>query len=723
MITLPSNARVLWLFVRLRVQRMRNTLGRGKRTTNPILMSLVALGMVFGFFSIHQNALTGLVKLGDGYLAGLATYASMLWLAAWLMSLASRDFARAEWDLEWLITLPLAKERLVFLRVAERTLTNQIALLAFVPLFALLAYRGGVAWYLAGPAGLLFALPLLLIVATLQTVVDTGLRVHLKPSQIRNLQGVFNVLAIITLYASLGFAGRVPPAIEYLRVRFGDLLLHTPAGWGVRLINAPSVTSGMLYVGSALLICALGMAVLARLLRAGIVAGSGRESGGRGVSNIDTRTASGWRLTPMARKEFLLLARDRNYLVQTVAIPILMIALQAYLNTEGMEGPVSLKALAAFAFGMIAYAMLFSVFGLLRSEGASLWLLFTLPRPIDRLVLSKARAWYPMLVLYGVAFAAFAWWRFGPTVEYVWNFGLVLVGVPIFTMLATSLGIYAFDPNEVEGRQKPTLVYLYMLMASIYSSTFFQSDRWTAVVSVVLVALLAAALWQKASLHLRYLLDPTAAPPPRVALADGLVATYGFFILQLLVALVLGGWREGVELTSTSFAVAGLVTFGACRWSFRRKRAVGVPRFGTLDPGCAVLYGACVGVACAILAHVYLDLVYENGWFTSSDLRGTLERADRGWLFLMAVLAAPVFEEYIFRGLVLGGLRTRTWLAILISAALFAVVHPAVAALPVFVLGVGNACLALRFRGLAAPIVAHAIYNGAMLVVPWMLAN
>ena len=87
------------------------------------------------------------------------------------------------------------------------------------------------------------------------------------------------------------------------------------------------------------------------------------------------------------------------------------------------------------------------------------------------------------------------------------------------------------------------------------------------------------------------------------------------------------------------------------------------------------------------------------------------------WLLLLAVAAAPIFEEFIFRGLIFGGLRRTLGLAasVLASAAIFALVHPPLAVLPVFGLGVATALIYDRTRLLIGPIAAHAAYN-AMVV-------
>ena len=57
-------------------------------------------------------------------------------------------------------------------------------------------------------------------------------------------------------------------------------------------------------------------------------------------------------------------------------------------------------------------------------------------------------------------------------------------------------------------------------------------------------------------------------------------------------------------------------------------------------------------------------------------------------------------------------------LALLGSAAVFAVIHPPVSFLPVFVLGVVAAIAFERTRLLWAPIAAHAVYNASLVIWP-----
>lgn len=92
---------------------------------------------------------------------------------------------------------------------------------------------------------------------------------------------------------------------------------------------------------------------------------------------------------------------------------------------------------------------------------------------------------------------------------------------------------------------------------------------------------------------------------------------------------------------------------------------------------------------------------------------------------LWTVLAAPVFEEMVFRGLLLGCLLARgwnPWVAVSVTAAAFASTHgqyylPGL--ISVFVGGLLFGWLRIISGGLAAPILAHVAMNAWVVYEDW----
>jgi hypothetical protein len=101
---------------------------------------------------------------------------------------------------------------------------------------------------------------------------------------------------------------------------------------------------------------------------------------------------------------------------------------------------------------------------------------------------------------------------------------------------------------------------------------------------------------------------------------------------------------------------------------------------------------------------------------------------EMSWLRgLLATIAAPVVEEFVYRGGLFAALRTRWgfWRAALLSALVFAIGHQQyVLNLPeMFLLGFFCALTLERTRSLLAAIMVHAAWNllGVMTVSPWLV--
>jgi membrane protease YdiL (CAAX protease family) len=86
-------------------------------------------------------------------------------------------------------------------------------------------------------------------------------------------------------------------------------------------------------------------------------------------------------------------------------------------------------------------------------------------------------------------------------------------------------------------------------------------------------------------------------------------------------------------------------------------------------------------------------------------------------------LAAPVFEEFIFRSLIFAGLRRPLPLAgsVLLSAGIFTRVHLPASVMPAFLRGVAAAVAYERTRALLAPMLVHGLYNAAVIAYPVLM--
>jgi ABC-2 type transport system permease protein len=672
--------------------------------------------------------------LAPGVMRGATLAVSLLALAALLIALAAREIARPEWDLEWLATLPLPMSTLLASRLTERVLTNSAGFLALAPFLSVLAWFCGYRW--AAPVlGTAFSGALLVLVATVQTAADTGLRLSLPPHRLRNFHATVSIIALPVLFLAISMAFPADTFIFSVAAALPQWTRWLPSGLAVQALAATDVGRALAFTAFMLVeivaVVVAGLWLLARQLRNGVVAVGVREAAGR-VANGRRTIHAPWRvsalISPVQRRELLLLARDRTFMVQTLVLPLSIVGMQVLLNvhTNIFVGAVDTPStLAALAFGLAAYTLMFSAFQTLNAEGQALWILYCVPHSLERVLRQKASLWSAVAIIYPLAvFLIAVMVAGGVSWAFLASAAVVLVGVPIFATIAVALGVFGCDPlaQDVRRRVRPTYLYLYMMLVSLYAYAILSGTIWHRAALLILSVLLAIALWQKARDQLAYLLDPSASPPAHVSLSDGLIAALLFFVLQALLALLEMELGAPHMLTTNmvwiAFCGAGAVTYVGMRLVYWRAHTVGVPRVWASGVPRALVCGLACGIAAALAGLLYIEIALALNLFSGLRRASLLSTRDATlWLATIAIVAAPIFEEFIFRGLIFGGLRRSFGFmpAALASAAIFAIVHPPPSVVPVFLMGLAAAFAYERTGMLAAPMTVHAIYNAAVL--------
>jgi membrane protease YdiL (CAAX protease family) len=479
-----------------------------------------------------------------------------------------------------------------------------------------------------------------------------------------------------------------------------------------------------------------GLALMNFQLRHGVTGDGARESVRRtGAATAavpaPARAAFGSWLSPIKRRELRLLSRDRNFLVQTLLLPVVIVGSQMLFN--GALSHISQIGsnpgmMSAIAYGIGVYVLMLSAFQNLATEGQALWLLYCFPRSLESTLREKAQLWAVLALIYPAAVYAIGF-HYGAHLDarLLLMMLVVLAGIPIFSVIAVALGIFGCDPlaTEARNRMHPTYVNLYMMLCAFYGYAVYSKVWSQQVVIFVLMASLALALWQKARDNLPYLLDAGMAPPSRVSTADGLMAATLFFILQAVGLLLFSDpAAPSPQAVVSAFGCAGLVVYLLARLFYWLKGTPGVPlmlRGG--QPGAILRYGAGLALPVVLIAIAYMaELRHAGLWPVQATQAAQAAPLNvRAWMLLLTVAAAPLCEEFIFRGLIYGGLRRSMGAlpAMLASAALFAAVHPPLSMLPVFGLGLAAAYAYERSKVLAAPMLVHALYNAAVMAWQW----
>jgi membrane protease YdiL (CAAX protease family) len=210
---------------------------------------------------------------------------------------------------------------------------------------------------------------------------------------------------------------------------------------------------------------------------------------------------------------------------------------------------------------------------------------------------------------------------------------------------------------------------------------------------------------------------PSESPRPPVW-AD-LLAMTGIFLGATLAAILCGTAimalapkTEYMAMATTIYAVQFLLAITGILIYLGR---LGRKRLLRFRPGWSnapfALGGIILVTASGILLEPVLSL-FPEGYF--DKLEGML--GSGGWTVLLTVVLAPVFEEILFRGILLESLlgRMKSWQAVAVSALLFGLVHASIPPQMVnaIVVGLVLGYIYVLTRSLIPVIMVHALNNG-----------
>ena len=664
------------------------------------------------------SPITGADGVAGVVFAILGVMLVVLFAAQVTQLLANRDVGSADWDVEWLVTLPIPRATITFAKVVELALTSWTTWTMGLGLLA------GVALKLGGFVRALAVIPiglamLALTSAAVALAVETAMRLQLRTSTRQNVQAANSVLAMLLLVPM--FTSSNSAAVY---VHASDILVKAPLTTiaalmpGTLLVRAllvedlaPAAASFALFFAECAILLLAAVVASNRLIRAGLVA-SGNRIGVRSHGPLVARALRSrtW-LTPIQRRDLRLLLRDRNLMVQLVVLPLLIVLQQMY--TSGFKIPKP-AYLGAYVFGAGAYALAFSGLQLLVPDGRALWLTLAQPISVERLLREKVVLSLGFACVIGGIVATLSLSRL-PIVsfEHVATLILAFTGIVIYSAIAGALGVFAYDANVVDVRRriKQQFMMLYLGLTSFFVYAIVAESFWQQLVLVVLSVFLAIALWQKARDLLPYFFDPSSAPELPIAVSDGVMALMAYFVMQGLFALLFALLKApAYAVPLLASAHAALVVFVSAYVVLGKKRRAGMPRLRA--GGIYVFLGFAGGAFLGAGASLYAS--YAVKWF---EIDPSSAEALNWYYALLAVIVAPCVEEYLFRGILLTGLKRALTpaLAVLASAALFAVVHPPASVPPVFLLGLACAGLAVTTRSLLPGIALHFAYNGTIV--------
>jgi len=160
-----------------------------------------------------------------------------------------------------------------------------------------------------------------------------------------------------------------------------------------------------------------------------------------------------------------------------------------------------------------------------------------------------------------------------------------------------------------------------------------------------------------------------------------------------------GSRRVGIAGTLWIGLVAGLVLIPLCTVQLQMSQVV----WQWLEPDRV------------LPIHPAMQALHDSEW----DWRGPVQ------LFIVALAVAPAAEELFFRGVLLGAVWTatrRAWVAVGLSGLLFGLMHVSQpqTVLPLVTMGVVLGYIRVRYRSLAACVLAHSLFNARTMVMLYL---
>lgn len=678
--------------------------------------------------SYEETGFGGSIYQTRPFFTAAAFVMALIFLVVLLWSLGGTftGMSQGEFEFEWLLSMPAPISAICVARIIQQAILNVFGWIVFPAFSILLLMFWGYGW-LAVPAAIVITLIINLLIAGITAIIElTGYK-RFSTGKLKAIWALSTLAGTVTFFLVLSLNSSVGRT-DYFLYRwirdFGIITEYLPTGLALGIFHAGSaggVLVKLLLLSGQIILVLSGISYIIGAISAkGLEAVKMETLRGKASGKPYAIQAFG-----IVGKDLKLLRRDASRLIGLLLAPFIII-IQLFFSPEILKNALdSPLHWGAISFGIGIYSLLTSAINLIFDEKDALWMFYTFPHTIEKMILKKLWFWNILAMFYAsVAFGIGIYWRGGFSAQDAQAFVWILFGLPVFGIIGASIGVIGADPlaTEVKERMRQEMVYLYMMLGGLFGAGLYLPGMWSKGVALFMFCVLATALWQKVTEQAGYLLDPSAMPQRKTDLADGLISVVVFFFLQALAIIVCT--FNGLEKWSAiglSYATAGAMTVTFAFLTLWRSKAVtagGVLRAVLKFNGffASLLLTLVAGVIASGVGIVYSALIFR---ISSLKQQAILMPVDFNlWMIAVLVIVAPFFEEIIFRGMVFRGLRrTRTlYFSAVLSALIFAVVHPQISVIPVFCLGLATAWIYEKTGNLIFPMIVHAVYNGAIIL-------
>lgn len=647
---------------------------------------------------------------------------------------------------EWLFTHPVPAGAVFLAEMLSPLAANPIYWGA--PLFVGILYGFMYSAELGILAALLIGIPIAIGAACLGKALEIGVVLRFSPRSRGAMIGLMSwmgyastVLFIVGIFVMPKIAGTIGNSLYFLA--------ELPWPWlrlflGGQIGGSFSFLSGML---NCWIVCGVTVTGSVWFSAWGAQQGlSGNFASADSGPSVSRTGGTRFGKEPLYRKEFLWFIRDRSAIVQTILIPLTVASAQVF-NLRGILS----HAQGAWNY-LCGVGILFGTYFLwilgpksLSSEGSALWIALTWPRGLESLL--KAKAWLWSLISTGMVAIVLCYAGFLYPSE-SWKIALVGIGWFFFgrSMAEKTVTLVSATSESGEREKIPRGRQWAAQLGMLTFCVGVLTQQWNiAVVGIVYSYMTAAAMWESFRARLPYLYDPWSEKlPPPPTLMHAMIAisilVEGGAVLTGVLSVAAG--REYI-------AIAQAISYGICavivsigtsnflnnrgvaarevwRWgSAQQEESKPWWRFDGARMGKFLLllpWGAAGGLVLGLFARGYLA-VLQHIPASAEIIRRSQEQMSeipnlKISYAVIAVAFAPFAEEYLFRGLLFRALDREWggWLAVIGSAAFFAIYHPPLSWLPVVLVGIANALLFKKTGRLAPAVILHMVYNAVVLI-------
>ncbi len=706
-------------------------------------------------FIVPRQAAPGLAGLSRTGIPAMFGSIALLWWSIMLVLQGEGlelDVQRRRHPMwEWLFSHPAPPGAIFLADMLSPIAANPIYCTA--PILPGILYGTLHGWASGVLATFVVGVPISLAAACLGKAIETGVTLRCAPRSrgaLIGLMGWLGYSSMMLLFISVFFIEKIGSGLAGPLHRAAAL----PWPWLGILLGQTGDGSFSFAVGM------LGCWSIAIVLIAGSVAlsvwGARQGLSGR-TGRLDTapaRMRAGrvrFGKDPLYRKELMWFTRDRSVIVQVILLPLTMAGFQLF-NLRGLLAKAQGDWNYLCGVAIILGAYFLNIIGpkSLASEGSALWITLTWPRGLESLLKAKAWLWTCLSSVVVGLVLCYTCYVFPAR---IWSIALTGIGWFLFarSMAQKAVTLATVTGPSGEAQKIPRGRAWATQLGTLTFAIGVLTRQWPlAIVGIVYSTITAAAMWQNFRARLPFLYDPWSEPLPEAPslmhamIAISVLVEGGAVLAGAL--LFVGPDSIALTRTMTYAACAAATSLGVAKflamrgvsqmeiwfwyhadrerqlprsWRHPDARAVTMRAVGRLLV--CLLIGVGLGLMLGLLGRGYIALLHQLSW-TAASLDRSNAQMDavphlRAAFFVMAVLIAPVSEEYLFRGLLYRALDREWggWRAVAGSAAFFAIYHPFLSWLPVGVLGAVNALVFKRTGRLAPAVLLHMAYNAVVL--------